>query len=170
MYLLGGLWSGLALLLSMTLRFVPLFGRQAGRINSAQRAMGVYREDNVVDSAKSGMRVFSILTTWALENGITTADSMRARGYGSGRRTSYTLYRFRLGDGILTAAAMALTGICAAGLLTGALTYNFYPSIGKLPSTPMAAAAYTAYGLLAFIPTIIETEAKLRWRSLRSGI
>ncbi len=170
MYLLGGLWPGLALLMSMTLRFVPLFGRQAGRINNAQRAMGMYREDNVIDSAKGGLRVFSILTTWALENGITTADSMRARGYGEGRRTAYTLYRFRLSDGILTAAAVILTGVCAAGMLTGALNFEFYPGVSRLPDGPMAAAAYTAYGLLAFIPTIIETEAKLRWHSLRSGI
>lgn len=170
MYLLGGLWPGLALLLSMTLRFVPLFGRQAGRINSAQRAMGMYREDNVIDGAKGGLRVFSILTTWALENGIITADSMRARGYGAGRRTSYTLYRFRLSDGILTAAAVIPAGVCAFAMLSGALTFDFYPRMSQLPRVPGAVAAYFAYGLLAFIPTIIETEAKLRWRSLRSGI
>lgn len=170
MYLLGGLWPGLALLLSLTLRFIPLFGRQAQRINSTQRALGMYKDDNIVDSVKGGGRVFSILTTWALENGIITADSMRARGYGTGRRTAYTLYRFRMQDGVLTAAAAVLLGVCIAALLSGALDFEYYPRMQSIPASPMAIAAYGAYGLMVFIPTIIETEAKLRWHSLRSGI
>lgn len=170
MYLLGGISPKLALLLSMTLRFIPLFGKQAGRINAAQRAAGMYREDNIIDDARGGLRVFSILTTWALENGIITADSMRARGYGSGRRTAYSLYRFRLTDGILTAAALVLTAVCAAGIISGAANFEFYPRMSGIPRSPMAIITYVSYGILALTPTIIETEAKLRWRSLRSGI
>ncbi len=170
MYLLGGASPKLALLLSMALRFIPLFGKQAGRINAAQRAMGMYRDDSIVDSARGGARVFSVLTTWALENGITTADSMRARGYGTGRRTAYTLYRFRLSDGILTAAALIPAAVCAVGVFSGAVSFEFYPRMSNIPGTPMAVATYISCGVLAFIPTFIETEAKLRWRSLRSGI
>lgn len=169
MYLLGGISPKLALLLSMALRFVPLFGRQASRINAAQRAAGMYKDDNIIDSVKGGARVFSILTTWALENGIITADSMRARGYGTGRRTAYTLYRFRLPDGLLIAAALILAAVCCAGIFTGAAGFEFYPRMSGIPDTPLSVTVYVCFGLLAFIPTFIETEAKLRWRSLRSG-
>lgn len=170
MYLFGGISPKLALLLSMTLRFIPLFGRQAGRINAAQKAMGMYKEDNIVDSAKGGARVFSILTTWALENGIITADSMRARGYGTGRRTAYTLYRFRGADGLLLGLSLALAAVSWAGIIAGWTDFAFYPAVDSLPRSPGAVAVYVTYGILVFIPTIIETEAKLRWRSLISGI
>ncbi len=170
MYLLGGLWPGAALLLSMTLRFVPLFARQAKAVSAAQRGMGMYKEDNVVDDARGGLRVFSVLTTWALENGITTADSMRGRGYGSGRRTSYSVYRFRLRDGLLLLGCTAAGGVFALSWLGGALEYSFYPLPDPIPMTSLSAAGYGACALLTLVPAIIEAEVRLRWRCLISKI
>ncbi len=36
----------------------------------------------------------SILVTWALENAIDTADSMKDRGYVLPGRTAFSIYRF----------------------------------------------------------------------------
>ena len=83
----GTLSPKLALVLSMALRSVPMFARRAKQVSDSQKAMGLYSEDNIIDDIRGHMRVFSIISTWALENGIITADSMAARGYGTGRRT-----------------------------------------------------------------------------------
>jgi len=170
MYLLGKLSPKLALVFSMALRFIPHFGRQAEKVDSAQKVLGLYREDNIVDTVKGKLNVFSILVTWGLENGIITADSMAARGYGTGRRTTYHQYRFRRGDGILMAVTAVLLGIVIYGMAAGHTDYSYYPAMGKIALSPLSAAAYISYGIMVFIPSFIEIEVSLRWRSLRSSI
>ena len=86
-YLFGRVIPKLSLILTMSLRFVPLFKQQAVKISRAQKTMGLYSSKSVTDKVLGGIRVFSALITWALENAIDTADSMKARGYGLGGRT-----------------------------------------------------------------------------------
>ena len=70
LYLLGSLSPKLALLLSMALRYVPFFSRQIGRVRRAQKGVGLYKEDNVIDRARGNARVFSAVIGWTLENGV----------------------------------------------------------------------------------------------------
>lgn len=48
----------------------------------------------LIKRAKHGIKIMSILVTWALENAIDTADSMKDRGYGLPGRTAFSIYRF----------------------------------------------------------------------------
>lgn len=170
LYLFGSVSPKLALLLSMTLRYIPLFGAQTKKVNRAQRALGLYKDDNVVDSVRGGSRVLSVMVTWGLENGIITADSMAARGYGTGRRTYFSLYRFRKSDAALLAATLALSAVTLCAVAAGALDFSYYPRIDGIPSSPMAVAAYISYGMLALIPTITEAEERVKWNCLQSKI
>ncbi len=168
LYLFGRLSPKAALILSMALRYVPLFGRQAKRINSAQKALGLYKDDNAIDALRGGLHVFSALVTWALENGITTADSMSARGYGVSRRTSYAPFRFGRADACLTLLCVLLAGAVCAGLASGALAFRYYPRIVSAPLSPLACVSYAAYACLAALPTILEIGESLKWRCLKS--
>lgn len=98
LYIFGRLSPKLALILSMALRFVPMFGQQIRKTEQTQKAMGLYKEDNIADTIKGKTNIFSIIITWGLENGIITADSMTARGYGCSRRSGFSLFRWRKGD------------------------------------------------------------------------
>lgn len=170
LYLFGRISPKLALLLSMALRYIPLFGVQAKRVGDTQKALGLYKEDNVVDDIRGGARVFNVMVGWALENGIVTADSMTARGYGVGRRSSYALYRFTRADALLLGITLVLLCI-AAGL--GAwcdAAYSFYPAIEPPADRGTVALVYAAYGLLAFVPAIIEAEESVKWKYLQSKI
>ncbi len=167
--LLGKLSPRAALVLSMSIRYVRLFSRQARRIEESQTALGLYREENLPDRVRGKLRVFSVLVTWALENGIITADSMTARGYGSGRRTAFSTFRFGKRD----LCYLALSLLLAAGSLLSVLlspSYSFYPTLSALPATPLAIAGYAAYALLVFLPLIIETEDALKWKFLQRRI
>ena len=170
LYVTGALSPKLSLVLSMALRFVPLFSRQSDRINNAQKAMGLYKDDNMIDDIKGRSRVFSILVTWALENGIITADSMEARGFGTHRRTQLRRFGFRAADIALLIASLVLLGITAAALGSGSLDFSFYPSISAEAPHRLGTAGLIAYGALVMLPIIIETEVSLRWKFLRSGI
>lgn len=170
LYVFGRVSPKLSLLLSMTLRYIPLFTRQAAKVNRSQRALGLYKDDNIIDNIKGGMRVFSVMVGWALENGIVTADSMTARGYGIGRRTQFSLYRFRSADVALLAVTALAIAATLLGMGSGGLSFAFYPSISPPPLTATGLAGYIAYGLLALLPAICEGEERLRWKYLRSKI
>ena len=168
LYITGALSPKLSLVLSMAIRFVPMFRSQAKKVSDAQKAMGLFREDNFIDDIRGYMRIFSILATWALENGIITADSMTARGYGIGRRTHFSSFRMRLPDIALIAASAVLVTICA--LASHKLEFSFYPQLkADIPDT-LGISAVTAYALLSLLPIIIETEATLKWKYLQSRI
>ena len=141
LYVFGALSPKLALILSMTLRYIPLCGQQLKKTREAQRALGLLKEDNLIERLQGGMRVLSIMVTWALENGVITADSMSARGYGAGRRSRFALFGWSRADFVLIAAAAALAFV------------NVY-----------------SYGVLLLIPTILNAGEELKWKYLQSKI
>jgi energy-coupling factor transport system permease protein len=170
LYVFGSLSPKLALILSMGLRYVPLFRERAKKISESQLALGLYKEENIFDKIKSDLRVFSILITWALENGITTADSMSARGYGKRRRTYFSLFKFRKSDSLLLILTILCSALTLIGMAMGTLDFIFYPTLKFGNLTPLGIAAYSAYGLLSVLPIILETEERLRWKYLQSKI
>lgn len=168
LYIFGALSPKLALILSMALRYVPLFGSQYKKVKQTQQTLGLYKEDNIVDSIKGGLRVFSIMITWALENGIITADSMTARGYGTGRRSRFSLFSFRRQDICLLVLSLSLAVITLWGI--GSQEFIYYPAIVIPKMTPAGYAGYMSYGVLILLPAIIEVKEALKWKYLRSKI
>ena len=110
------------------------------------------------------------MLTWALEAGIVTADSMSARGYDVGRRTHFSVYRFRRGDALLLAASLLLSAPVIVGAALGTLDFGFYPALGAINTSPAALAVYVCFGALAFMPSILDITEKTRWNCLQSKI
>ena len=169
-YLFRFLSPKLALVFSMAVRNLTLFRQQTERIRLSQRAVGLFREEHLIDDVRGGLHIFSILMTWALENGIITANSMAARGYGCGKRSSFTYFRWRRQDVLLLLTALLLAGTVTVLLSAGLLEWQYYP----LCVPPVRGAGYFAgigcYALLAAIPVISEGKEALTWHCLRSGI
>ena len=80
------------MLFRSVLRMIPAFTRKARQIILARRAIGKGAEEKLTEKAKNGAAILSALTDWALEGSIITADSMRSRGYGTGKRTNFQIY------------------------------------------------------------------------------
>jgi hypothetical protein len=88
----SGDYPALSLVLSMTLRFVPKFTSQIKVVSEAQRCVGRdVSEGSILQRARNGLTILSIMVTWSLENAIETADSMKSRGYGLPGRTVFHL-------------------------------------------------------------------------------
>ncbi len=168
LYLFGTLSPKLALTLSMALRYVPLFGSQIKKVQASQKAIGLYKDDNIVDSFKGGVRIFSIMVTWALENGIITADSMTARGYGTGKRSRFSLFRFKTDDIIIIFAVIILSVLTVYG--TANAEFDFYPNLTAPVLTARLAAGYISYGAMTVLPVIIGVKEELKWKYLKSKI
>lgn len=164
--LTGALSPRLALVVSMALRYVPLFQRQYRKTRQAQTALGLFAGDAPFTRLRGELRVFSSMVTWALENGVTTADSMAARGYGVARRTHFTPFRFTWRDALLTLLSL---GLAAFTLWAGAQRgFTCYPRLQAAPVNPGILAGYAAYALLTLLPLIIDGKEALRWRILHS--
>lgn len=170
LYLFGRAAPKLSLVLSMTLRFVPMFRRRMHKVSAAQKAMGLYSGSGIVARAQSAMRVFTAMIAWSFENAMDTAASMKARGYGRKGRTQFSLFRFRASDAALLTVCAALLGTVAAGAAVGAVTFYFYPRITPLPAAPGAVTVYAAFGMLSALPFILEVKEALVWRFCVSKI
>lgn len=151
-YLFGRLAPVLSLVLSMTLRFVPDTARQFGRVYRAQKAAGYAASGRYFKRLKTGFHVFSAVVTWSLENAITTADSMKSRGYGAPGRTAYSIFWFRKRD----ARALAYIAVCGMYVLVGAMnggfTFWYYPGIRGRLAEPLTISMYIVYAFLIFLP------------------
>ncbi len=167
LYLFGRLSPKLSLILSMSIRYVELLRVRWRKIQQTQKALGLYDDGNLIDALRGRARVLSILITWALENGIITAESMDARGYGSGRRTSFAMYKIRVSDGIL----MLLCAVLAAGAIIGvhAAEVSYYPTIHLQLTAPWSIAGYIGFAVLAGLPVMINTKEAIRWHYLISA-
>ncbi|WP_168735599.1 energy-coupling factor transporter transmembrane component T [Cohnella fermenti] len=168
-YLFGRLLPGLSLIFSMVLRFVPRYRNQIGRISLAQRSIGRdATQGSLVRKAQNGMRIVSIMTTWALENAIETADSMKARGYGLPRRTSFSLYRFDRRDRLALGWLAFFAAIVLTGAALGHNAIRFFPSIRMEPATPLSFIVYASYCALCLMPVGIQLVEDFKWKFIAS--
>ncbi len=156
LYVFGHVSPHFALLFSMSLRYASLFSRQAKKVREVQTAQGLYSKDNIIDLMTSGGKVFSILLTWGLENGIITADSMAARGYGSGKRTFFSLYRFTVKDAVVLTTLLLLSGTVITGLVTKSVVFTFYPALTPALGSPLKIMSLISYLLISLLPVVLK--------------
>ncbi len=168
-YLFGRIIPSLSLIFSMILRFVPRYLEQIKVISNAQKSIGRdLSQGGIIKRAKNGIKILSIMTTWALENSIETADSMRARGYGLSGRTSFSIFSFDNRDKIGVSAIILLVSIILIGAFKGENTIKFFPSIKFSEITEFSIFIYMVYLILCMLPVIINIQEAIRWKSIKS--
>jgi energy-coupling factor transport system permease protein len=168
MYLFGQIIPGMSLILSMVLRFIPKYKAQIKEIANAQKCIGrSVTNGNITQRAKNGLKILSIMVTWALENGIDTADSMNARGYGLKGRTSFSNFRFDNRDKKVTLVIVLLYAVLMFGISTGSTYIRFYPTVKLADFTATSILVYICYFLLCLIPIILDIMEVLKWKYLK---
>ncbi len=170
LYVFGKASPKFALMLSMALRYIPLFAEQARKIKTARRAMGAYEEENLWDTVRGSVKVFVSLAGWSLENGIITADSMEARGYGSGKRTFFSRYVFGKKDWLALLIIAVSSGGVIAGKIFGCLDFEFYPKAEGDLFSKGALLSYACYFVLTILPLIDRIAEREKWKYLESKI
>ena len=69
------------------------------------------------------------MVTWALENAIETADSIKSRGYGLPGRSSFSLYRFDGRDQGALAFLLGAGAFIVLMALRGGMDWQYYPIV-----------------------------------------
>ena len=168
-YLFGRVIPALSLVLSMTLRFIPKFKSQLAAVVEAQRSIGRdISQGSLLRRMKLAVSVLSIMITWALENAMDTADSMKGRGYGLPGRTAFSIYRLDDRD----KSALAFLLLCAFCLVMGtaasAFSCRYYPGIRAGARTPLALSFQLVYAALCAMPILLNAFEERKWKSIHS--
>lgn len=171
LYLFGKLLPALSLILSMVLRFVPRYVEQIKVISNGQKCIGKdITQGNIMQKAKNGLKILSIMTTWALENSIETADSMKSRGYGLPNRSSFSIYGFDGRNKFCFFTMLFLIVLVLIGALKKESTMRFFPSIKYPGLSPFGFLLYIAYFLLCMIPVMINILEAFVWKYIESRV
>ena len=170
-YLFGRIIPSLSLIISMTLRFVPRFSAQLKVVANAQRCMGRdVSNGSIIKRAKNGLSILSIMTTWALENAIDTADSMKSRGYGHPGRTAFSIFNFDKRDRKAFLYIMVFGIYTLIGGISGGMYFRYFPSIKANSFSLFGLSVFVAYGALCMCPILIEIWEVRKWKAIESKI
>lgn len=169
-YLFGRIIPALSLVLSMALRFVPRFMAQLKVVTRAQKCIGKDpSQGSLFHRIRCAGSILSVMLTWALENGIDTADSMKSRGYGLPGRTAFSVYRFDNRDRQALICLLVLGAAVLAGAAFDGLTWRYFPTV-KWSTTPLSFGVLAAYTALCALPLILNWKEDRKWNALRSKI
>jgi energy-coupling factor transport system permease protein len=164
-FLFGRAAPALSLVLAMALRFVPRFVAQAKAIVSAQTCLGRdIAHGKLLKRIQNAAKILSILITWALENTLETADSMKSRGYGLPGRTAFSLYRISGRDKFALGFLALCGGLVIAGAAVGRLEFHCYPTVRAAPFGLWQGGLFSIYFLLCGLPLWVGGKEALQWK------
>lgn len=170
-YLFGRIMPELSLVISMVMRFIPNFKMQIGKISDAQKCIGIdVSHGRIREKIRYGVKIISVMFTWALENSIDTADSMKSRGHGMKKRTTFSIYRFDRRDALTVITFAILIIVFVLGVLEGVCKAEFYPYMEFSPISGGNVIFLAAYFLLCFFPVIIEIKEIALWKNYKLKI
>lgn len=189
MHIFGRILPKGALIVSMILRFVPLYRRRYKEISQARKSMGLNGTDSFICKMKNTFKNIGILVSWSFENAIETADSMKARGYGLKGRTYYSRFQWHTGDTLALILLVLFDALIIFGLISNSAycIYNPYVIINQpseigttyiinelnLTINPfgfLSIISLIAFTLLCFLPLTIDLKEDIKWHRLQSKI
>lgn len=170
--LFSNLAPSLSLLLVMVFRMIPNLLRKAKQITDVRSSVGkgLQGKSSVKDKLNSGMTVIGVLTSWALEGSITTSDSMRSRGYGTAKRTSFMVYRITKTDCILGLIMILLLAVLICFAANGGMDAEFLPERNITPVNGRNIIGFIAYLGYLLIPSIMNFAEVIQWKILKLKI
>ena len=170
--LFSNIIPSIALLLVMVFRMIPNLPGKAKQIIDGRSAIGKGAEesDALKDKLLSGVTVLGVLTSIALEGSIVTGYSMRARGYGTTKRSSFIIYSMTCADRILLSSMVILIGIVIGFAVMGCMNTEFLPEWKMAPVSGINLIGFMAYLGFLMIPTLLQIKEALQWNISRYKI
>jgi energy-coupling factor transport system permease protein len=154
-----------AVLFMLTMRFIPLMRRRIVEISAIQESKGIsVKNGQLKEKIKAGFFYIQLLVTFSLEEAIQTADSMKARGYGHGKRSSYDYFRFKRQDAYAVIYLIILFCVVLIGRNSGYGQLTIYPMMEQLELTIVELYVIAFYSMFLSFPLVKEAWGRLQWR------
>ena len=156
--LFGNLLPSISLLLVMVLRLIPALSRKEKQIANARALIGKSprESDSIKEKIRNGTGILSALTDHALEGSIITGDSMKSRGYGTGKRTNFNNYHMTAHDWILT----VLMSTLLLGVVSFGGTKVMFTPVMRIPRV---GCGFYLYCIFLLLPSILHIKETVLW-------
>ena len=159
-----------ALIFTMTLRLLPRYREEFKKVNAAQKSIGEGTGDGgFFDRIRHASEIMNSVITFALEDGIDTANSMNARGYGLKGKSRYRKNRMTLTDRLTALFMILLLALVSWAAFRGCFYINVFPEI-KMALDASFMPAYMLYFIMAMMPALTEIKEALIWHLSKQKI
>ena len=172
LYCFGRLAPAASLILTMILRMVPNFQKKTGQIAAARSCIGKgASHGGRQEQMEQGITILSALTSWALEGGVVLADSMRSRGFGTGKRSSFSIYQMRRMDKHLLGFMVIMELLVLLCVKHGGMEVTYTPKLQFAGFDQWwTILGVVCYFIFLSIPTLMHITEEFKWRILKSRI
>ena len=170
LFLFQGIIPTLGLIISMGLKFIPNFIKKRREIKNTQKTLGLYSKGGIFNRLENSIKVFLALLTWAIDSSLDTSLSMKARGYGIGKRSNYSLYRFKRQDFIVMLINLVTIVLFIYMYVAGNLDFYYYPTISNLKFDIYLIVFLSLLSIYMLLPVLYEIKEKIKWHYLKSKI
>lgn len=119
MFMIARIAPSLSMVVTMIFRLFPSFSRKAEEIAHARACIGKSSSaPTLKEKIGNSMQTLSILIACSMDDSVQTVQSMRSRGYGTGKRSSFAKYPFTSRDIVLLASiGVAVSAVVAGGAI-----------------------------------------------------
>lgn len=164
-YLFGTLAPALSLVISMSLQFIPRYRRQFQRIMEMHSQLtGDGGKSGLMKKVRTTVCILSIMTSWAIEHAVETAQSMKGRGHGLPGRTAFSIYRWHRQDTLLLLVLLILGAGMLFGGIRGVFYWSFIPVMSVLKLGVPELIIFGCYLILTILPLILNGKEELEWK------
>jgi energy-coupling factor transport system permease protein len=151
-----------------SLRMFPLLMQDFNRIMEVQKCRGVLMETGTLKQRIAGIHpLVGVLLLSSLERAFKQAESMVARGYGSGEVTAYKREVWHLRDTLVAWGTVLGLVSGFAALVSGMAFFEYYPRMTRPGPVTVWPAVTMVLGFLT--PALMERGLRI-WPTLKSRI
>ena len=156
-YLFGRVSPLMALFLSIMLRMVPRIKKEAGRINTAQKGIGLGAgQGGIIRRMRNCIRIFSMMISWTIEAFASASDSMRSRGSMLRGRRAFSIYRFDNRDRAYVVVMFFFMSVTVAARMLSQTGMKFSPQLIFPPVTAASFLFYICWAAMCLMPLALE--------------
>lgn len=164
LYIFSSIAQNTALMISMTLGFIPNLTIKYREIRDVQLQKGMMGQDDLRGKAKSAMVSFITLVRSALEDSLISAKSIKSRGYGIKKRVVYKKYKFKNIDIIFFVMMASIFLISISGIMKGYGKFEVYPTVSFIVFNIKYVVFFFIYVLFLILPFVMELREELLWK------
>ena len=167
LYLFSKKFPHVSMIIVMALRFIPLLSYRLTEVNKVhqfdQKNENQEKKGSKLERIRKTAKMMAVVVSWSLEESMLTAKSMKARGYGIKKRTSYLSYDYRKIDYLFLLIIGVTCVICVIGLAQGYGRIDIYPTFSFSIHENIFNLYYLSF-LILLLPLIyLEFKERLVW-------
>ncbi|MCK9151479.1 energy-coupling factor transporter transmembrane component T [Methanobacterium alcaliphilum] len=168
LYIFSKKFPNVSMIVIMALRFIPMLNHRLSDVNNVFQLKRRYSKnqkmEGKVEKITNKTKMLAVVIAWSLEESMITANSMKARGYGTAPRTSYLSFKFKRIDYCFLSLIFIFTLICVWGLVQGQGRIEIYPQLSYSFHDNPFNIYYFSFLILLSPLIYLELKERLIWQ------